>query len=527
MLLNENDEFEKNWQEWSELEEANYTVIKDKAGREIKKKYKKKGYTHFDLRIWFPKRKEELKALLKNQLKTHHKEHKKETWWSFRPFLKILIKTPRYKYQESDNSYNLETKIRPICFASHTDSLIFSFYAHVLNKKYQEYISSKNFDECVLAYRSDLGGKCNIQFSKEVFDDVKKRGNCTAIALDIKGYFDNIDHLILKEKWNKVMGGTQIPEDHYKLYKALTKYSYVNKSSLLRKYNNPKENKSVKTLLDLIPGKADFEKYSRLRDDKLITVNKGENKNRPIGIPQGSGMSAVLSNIYLLDFDREFHRKSQSEGFLYRRYCDDILLVCESSKAEELETFIIEKIKNDCLLTIQDKKVEIIEFKANSKGVIRGFNKKKKREKNIKTIDYTNEKHFYKPLQYLGFEFNGQDVLIRSSSLSRYYRKMKSRIIKTVSMAYNNKESEKIWKAQLFEKYTHLGKRNFLAYAFKASKEVYKNSKNESKPGLNSPAIRKQLKRHFDILLSSLQTKNRQRFKFKSITKKTIALKKV
>ena len=65
--------------------------------------------------------------------------------------------------------------------------------------------------ECILAYRSDLG-KCNIQFAKEAFDQVRKRGECTAIALDIKGYFDNIDHETLKEKWQTIKCHNKIQE---------------------------------------------------------------------------------------------------------------------------------------------------------------------------------------------------------------------------------------------------------------------------------------------------------------------------
>lgn len=113
----------------------------------------------------------------------------------------------------------MECKIRPICFASHLDSLIFGFYSFGLNNKYQKYIIEKGFDDCVLAYRSDTG-KCNIQFSKEIFDEVKHfnqtKGGCTAIALDIKGYFDNIDHVVLKEKWVKVWG-ERLPADQFKI----------------------------------------------------------------------------------------------------------------------------------------------------------------------------------------------------------------------------------------------------------------------------------------------------------------------
>ena len=149
MCTNEEKVFEENWKEWSEKEELNYN--------KETKKYLKKGYIHFDYKFWFPDKKEELKTLLKKKSR------------AFNPFLKILIKTPRYKYQEDIEKYCLETKIRPICFASHIDNLIFSFYAFVLTKKYEAYIEKEGFNNCPIAYRTNLNGKCNIQLAKEVF----------------------------------------------------------------------------------------------------------------------------------------------------------------------------------------------------------------------------------------------------------------------------------------------------------------------------------------------------------------------
>lgn len=516
-------EFEAYWLGWSEQEETNYVIKKNKKGIDTPT-YLKKGYTHFDLRFWFPERKEELKKILKNNLRLFNSNHNRDEWWAFSPFLKILLKTPRYKYQTESEAYELETKIRPICFASHIDGLIFGFYSYALTRKYEEYIAKENFSECVLAYRSNLNGNCNIQFSKEVFDKVKEKGDCTAIALDIKGYFDHINHKLLHEKWNKMIGG-KMPDDQFKIFKALTRYSYVTKNSILKKYGIKirKLRYPPKTLLELIPGKFDFEKFDRLRSDKLVTVNKPKKNKLPMGIPQGSGMSALLSNVYLIDFDFMMNEKAKSEGFIYRRYCDDILIICNSNHAVQLKKFTIDSISIEYLLEIQDKKVEMTEFRKNSAGKMRAFNKKKMLKENVVELNTENEKFYYKSLQYLGFEFNGQDIFIRSSSLSRYFRKMKSRIVKTVSMAYSDKgKTNKIWKEQLYHRYSHLGKRNFVKYAYNAANETYKNSKGVEKNGMNSPAIKRQLRRHFDVLIDTLQKKNVQRSAFKDKDPKLI-----
>ena len=336
---------EDTWDRWAAQEETNYKLIKNKSGANTRK-YLKKGYTHFDLPIWFPKHKGDIKQILKENLRSFHKAHGRLENYSFSPFIKLLIKTPRYRYQASEGNFVLETKIRPICYAAHRDSLIFGFYAFALNEKYQYYIKKKEFDKCVLAYRTDLDGKCNIQFAKEVFEEVRKRGQCTAIALDIKGYFDHIDHTLLREKWEKILG-VPLPKDQVRIFKALTEYSYTSKNSVLKKYGIilNKLTKPPKTLLDLVPGAKDYIKYQRLRDDKLIVTNsKLDKKSKTmIGIPQGTAMSALLSNIYLCDYDEYMNAKAENEGFMYRRYCDDILIVCDSDKAEALQKIAFEK----------------------------------------------------------------------------------------------------------------------------------------------------------------------------------------
>ena len=446
----------------------------------------------------------------------------------FLPFIKILTKTPRLRYQENEKMYGLETKIRPIAFASHFDTYVYSYYSFVLTEKYQQYIKSKGFDECVLAYRSDLDGKCNIQFAKEVFDVVKfkieRDRTCTAIALDITGYFDNIDHLILKEKWCKILGLKELPKDQYKVFRTLTKYSYLNKDSILKHFNiDLKKVDNWNSLLDLIPdsiaGDTFHQKFDLLRKRKLVVTNLPKTDASGVqsfrGIPQGSPMSAVLSNIYLIDFDEKLFNLSKKLNFTYRRYCDDLLIICDPIKAAEINKIVLAEIALYNLV-IQPKKTELIEFRETISGKIRGFNQKKINALNT-VINSQNEQRFYKNLQYLGFEFNGSNIYIRPGSLSRYFRKMKDRIIKSVMMAYSDKsKTDKILKKQIFERYSHFGKRNFLSYAIKSSKkEYYSKSANKLREGMDSVSIRRQLSAHFAILDNEIKNKSTQRFEYK------------
>ena len=497
-----------------------------------------KTYPHFDPYFHFPRDKERLHSLLSDLTFRKMKNH------DFTPLVKVLQKTPRYRYQVGEENYELETKIRPISFASHFDTYIYGFYAFALNKAYQDYIHDNGFQEVVLAYRNDLDGKCNIQFAKETFDLVKPfytdHGECSVIALDIKGYFDHIDHTILKELWCKVIREDDLPLDQYKIFRSLTKYSYVNYSSFLKHFNinlkklekeQRKKHKGEKripkgyqSLFDLIPddvnGESFNDKMELLRKRKLISINR--NRDRSLsknGIPQGSAMSALLSNIYLADFDKEVFEKGQKEGFVYRRYCDDLLVICKPEKVNDLKKYLMDLINRAYRLTIQDKKTDVIDFKPSINGQIRSY----RREYDVASEAFNplpNDDKYFKNLQYLGFEFNGKNIYIRPGSLSRYFRKLKARIVKSVSMAYSkNSKSDTIFKNQIYSRYSHLGKRNFLTYAKNASKEFYKNAKGDIKEGMNSPSIRRQISAHMSILKREIEKTSHQRAIQKGLSK--------
>lgn len=435
------------------------------------RKYLKKGYLHFDNRIWFPEFKDTFKKFISNpdKVPTH----------SFFPFLKVILETKRIKYNPTVHKRQLKPKQRPICYAAHFDALIYSFYSTFLSEKYEEFVQKNQLEKSVLAYRSlEL---CNIDFAKEVFKYIENKGECVAIALDIKGFFDNLNHDQLKNKWLRVINTNEkvqldiLPKDQFKVFNSLTKFAYVEKEELLKCLSIKDKDLKKNNLTRFCDIKDFREKVKGLKPSPLQV-------NKTIGIPQGSPISATLSNVYMIDYDIALNELSQKHDFIYRRYCDDIIVVCSQSDFDVIKRTLYDEIKK-LELDIQPEKEEVVNFFNDSNGKLRGYE--------------TSDNLKFKNLQYLGFEFNGQSTYIRSSSLSRFHRRMKAGVRETVKRAYGGKsKGQKFLKKRLFNRFTHLGGQNFLAYAYRAS-EIMDDSE----------TIKKQVAKHFDHLNKTIDHK--------------------
>lgn len=452
---------------WSSFLEKELTFYDTKC-----RKYLKKGYLHFDNRIWFPDFQKKFKAFItKPENVISH---------SFFPFLKVIIETKRRKgYNPRKLKRQIKIKERPICYAAHFDALIYSFYSSYLSEKFEDFVAENKLNESVLAYRSlDL---CNIDFAKEVFDYIKSKGECVAVALDIKGFFDNLNHDKLKENWLNVINTNesekygQLPKDQFKLFNSLTKFAFVEKNNLL-------------TILGLNEKDVQSKKLTRFCDiDQFRKTVKAANPsplniNSTKGIPQGSPISAVLSNVYMINYDKSIVALKDKYDFIYRRYCDDIIVVCNINDLPILKNILYKEIEK-LDLEIQPQKEEVVYFQKDKKNVLRGY------------ADTSKEK--FKSLQYLGFEFNGQNTYIRSSSLSRFHSRMKGGVREAIKRAYGKRaRGNKFLKKRLHDRFTHLGGQNFLTYAYRASKIMD-----------NSKTIKRQVAKHFDHLNDTIDQK--------------------
>lgn len=373
---------------------------------------------------------------------------------AFLPFIHYTIVTPRARK---------EKKERHIAYASHMDSAIFAWYSRILSEKYEENLSQAGLSDCVLAYRRFIPSKCNIDFAKEVFDQIDERSHNTAICLDIRGFFDNLNHKILKKLWANVLGEDRLPEDHYAVFRAITRYALVDRDPLYKMFGISRQKR--KNFRGAICTPQEFRE--KVRGGKLIKVNPV-----PFGIPQGSPISAVLSNIYMLDFDLKMKVYCDQKGAVYRRYCDDIIILCSESQMKDIEDYSSESITSLELEINQGKTTGSV-FRRTEQGIVAD-----------------------PPLQYLGFIFDGSKRLIRSQTLARYYRRMK-RFVKQSGKAARKAATRggqrKVYRKKIYEKYSHLHRnRNFPGYLYRSAKLM------------KSEAIRRQFKRHWKTLQHEL-----------------------
>ncbi|MDC0584432.1 reverse transcriptase domain-containing protein [Bacteroidales bacterium] len=467
---------------------------------------------------------------------------------SFLPFIHKTsrVKKFRKEYSSETGEINAATlkgkkilrkpseKKRELFYASHLDSLIFSYYAKLLSDAYETKLKSKeyNLNEVVNAYRSvpihpekeSSSNKCNIDFANDIFKYILDypETEFAVIAFDISSFFDNLDHKLLRDIWTEILEKDKLPADHFNVYKNITRFSHIDIVDIFEEFKDKiYTRKTDKLGKPLLIKQKPIEKVKFLRNQdaiafctkeeflkvkgKLLQPSKTKKMEdnsivyRNFGIPQGSPISSVLANIYLLHFDKTISDFLKSNGGIYRRYSDDMVVVCPMSIKFELAKLVHKEI-DKYKLKIQQSKTQIFHFKRETSKLVCGQ-------------EYDGIINWNKNFMYLGFEFDGQHVLLKSASLSGYYRKMKRFIhrAKRFSKYKNINNSGEIFKQRIFKKFSYKGAKrtrkylwnekenkfeksesynwgNFLSYTKKAAKFMVNNK------------INQQTKRHWNIL---------------------------
>ena len=315
-------------------------------------------------------------------------------------------------------------------YASHRDACIFGRYATLLSNSLEQYYLMHGLGRHVIAYRKL--GKSNYAFSADAYQFSQSSSPCVVLCFDITGFFDKLDHSIIKNRLKRVLGSSELSDDWYKVFRHVTNFKKIARNDLAA---NPVFGPRLK-LMTHAP-------IATIAEIKRAAVPIFVNPNT-YGIPQGTPISSVISNLYMVDLDSALSQVCDLKGALYQRYSDDILIVCQPEHETDI-TAALHVAVNLHKLEIKPEKTERVEFDAASP----------------------------KAFQYLGFNISPDGATIRHNSLGRQWRKLKRGIRKARrdgELAIHEGRAVKIYTKKLRKRFSPVGVRNFSAYARNAAK---------------------------------------------------------
>jgi hypothetical protein len=303
-----------------------------------------------------------------------------------------------------------------------------------LNEEYNEYAVKNGINRCVVAYRSNLNHN-NITIAKEVFNFIEKGNEYFILIADFSKYFDNINHKYLKTRLCEVLRYDKLPEDWYKVFRSVTKYSCIDLDNIAK--FKDMERKDIRKL-NRLTNTIELHKIK-----KYLQVNKND-----YGIPQGSPISATLANVNLVNYDKLINDFVTAKNGIYRRYCDDSIIIIPLLYKNNFLKMYNELNNSVPGLDINDEKKQEFVYKDNM----------------IYDKNYNKSK-----VKYLGFEFDGKNCRIRERTITCFFLKA-YRTIKFVNKI-SEKYNRNAYRKKFYTSFTHLGKKktknsrgNFLTY---------------------------------------------------------------
>lgn len=431
---------------------------------------KNRGYLHLTKQINVHKERGEILGKVKDA--EFVKKH------AFFPLIHTNIKVRRYKRVPGTQrkAHSLQgksnAKLRPLHYSTHIDSMVFGYYGEILQTAYLKKLEeTEHLSKCVTAYRriADPGKKdsykSTIHFAHEVFVEIGTRASegCWVLKFDIEKFFSSMDHGLLKKAWIDLIKEKTLPDDHYNVFKAATKFSFILKDDLRMEsrigskkcgYDEKKLSEIRKqNTVSFFRDPKDLREFIRSGSIKVYKNEFRNSSGEMIGIPQGLPISATLANLYLLEFDKLILSEIVDKlGAYYRRYSDDIIIICNSENKDKIIDFLDKNLKNGSKVEISLEKTEQYYFSViDQKGSKRVMSHLLK----------NNELIVNQPLTYLGFEYYGYKTLIKSANLSKFYRRMifavKSRTLRAVLSKNKNPGAPlAIFRRRLYRLYTNI-----------------------------------------------------------------------
>lgn len=391
-------------------------------------------YTHFDRRISLDNFWE--KVINPDKVARH----------AFYPFIHYIKKDRKIR-----NGKSLKPKERDIYYASHKDSWIYRYYAFLLNEKYNERAVLDQIDDNSVAYRNNHPGKNNVDYSLRALEFIKEQRKCMIMIGDFTHFFDNLEHSYLKKRICDLLEVERLPEDFYTVYKSITGFSYVDMDDLLR-YNHLEENSAGRKQLNK-------KKYVMTESELRKFKDKIKKHTNNKGIPQGSPISAVLANVYMVEVDKQIRDYIQKRNGFYMRYSDDFIAVIPDADEEEISMcyeYVRELLNYAGKIELQKEKTKIFRYEDNC--IMNCASKIFKDQENGKNV-----------VEFLGLSFDGETIRIRDRTITRYYNKVYRKARNIVKSDWRTSKGNKITGERLYKIYSVRGSVN---YRIRKNKEV-------------------------------------------------------
>lgn len=394
----------------------------------VKKHEEIKPYAHFDKRVSLKMPSIRKYVMNPQNIKKH----------SFYPFIHFQKRNSRYGKKGPKEP-------RELYYCSHLDRCVYQRYAFLINYQYNTWAHDNGINDVAIAYRNTLG-KNNIDFAKYAFDMVRSFPKCFVLVGDFTKFFDKLDHSYLKSMLCKVLCVERLPEDYFAVFKNISRFSSWDWAQLVAVAGENICEPGIRTKLnkkETIITKEQFE-----NNKQEITKNKTK-----VGIPQGSPISAVLSNIYMIEFDGYMKEYTTNRGGTYMRYSDDFIIVLPFINKEEVKCYIdgiFSYVKSmEGLIDLQKEKTDCYIYENN--------------------VVYSYTKGKPDSISYLGFIFDGNNIRLRPKAITKYYYRMRRKAHTIGRHHWKSPKGRHVSAKNLYSIYSKNNERQtFIDYAKKA-----------------------------------------------------------
>ena len=385
-----------------------------------------KPYAHFDLRV----------SLSMPSIRKYVMDRTKIVTHSFYPFIHFEKKNSRYGKKGPK-------KPRELYYCSHLDRCVYQRYAFLLNYQYNIWACENNIDDVAIAYRDNLG-KNNIDFAKDAFDAIRSFPQCFILVGDFTNFFDNLEHQYLKKMMCEVLGVERLPQDYFSVFKNITRFSSWDWKDIVKAAGENIAERGVRKKINSKETVLTKEQFQKNKKDIKKNISG-------VGVPQGSPISAVLSNIYMIKFDKDIKRYVTSKGGIYMRYSDDFIIVLPYERDAEIADFTsyifsyVESMKG--LIDLQKEKTSCYTYKDE--------------------VIYEGDQP--SSINYLGFLFDGKNIRIRPRAITKYYYRMRRKANTIGRSNWTSSKGRRISAKELYSIYSRNDeKQTFIDYARKA-----------------------------------------------------------